>query len=386
MSKDKHDDDPVMRRPSNTILDPPEPAAKRILSDQLNILTYNTRTLASEHLDNFLAELEPNLDGQQVNWDIIGLSETKLHGKFTEVVANKHILYNSGPPETERRARGVGFLLNAKHVHTVLEFNSLSERVCLIKLKSKHNNISIIQIYAPDTSYPDTDIETFYNSIQSLINNIPDRDELVIMGDFNAKVGGINQQNVVGKHSNIKRGSNKRGERLVSFCMKNSLMIANTFFRHRRQWTWNSPGSRAQNTIDYILTRQSSQQKLVDAHVLNHPDISDHRPVRCKLKLKFVNRKRTAVTKRFDLRMLENEETVNAFQQSITTNLEQLNIDERKSAQQLMDAIEESVIGASASILGKRKSNLDDEWITDATLDSIEQKAITRKVFGSLSI
>ena len=355
-------------------------------SHQLNVLTYNTRTLDREHLDNFLAELEPNPNGHQLKWDIIGLSETKLHGKFTEVVANKHVLYNSGLPETERRTRGVGFLLNARYASSVLEFNSLSERVCLIKLKSKYNNTTIIQIYAPDTSYPDNDIEMFYNSVQGLINNVPNRDELVIMGDFNAKVGGIDQQSVVGKHSNKARGSNKRGERLVSFCMQNSLMITNTFFRHRRQWTWNSPGSKTQNTIDYILVRQSSQNKLVDAHVLNHPDVSDHRPVRCKLKLIFTKRKHTATTKRFNLETLENKDTNNAFQQSITTYLQQFNVDNINNTQQLMDIIETSIISASTSRLDKRKSNSADICISDATLQAIEQKRQIRKDFGSRSI
>lgn len=385
-SKRKHAQGPVVKPSSISAHIPPKDAVKRLSSNQLNILTYNTRTLDGEHLANLLVELEPNLNGHQLNWDIIGLSETKLHGKFTEVVDNKHILFNSGPPETERRARGVGFLLNAKHANSVLEFNSFSDRVCLMKLKSNYNNITIIQIYAPDTSYPDADIETFYNSIQNLINEVPNRDELVIIGDFNAKVGGIDQQNVIGKHSNLKRGSNKRGERLVSFCMQNSLMITNTFFRHRRQWTWNSPGSKTQNTIDYILLRQSAQMNLIDAHVLNHPDISDHRPVRCKLKLKFTNRKRTAVTTRFNLEKLETAETVHTYQQSITNNLKQFNISDSSSTQQLMDAIEKSVINASTTILGKRKSTAHDKWISDATQHAIEQKITTRRVFGSLSI
>ena len=62
-----------------------------------------------------------------------------------------------------------------------------------MKLKSKYNNITFIQLYAPDTSYSDDDVEDFYNTIQNLINAVPNRDELIIMDDFNAKFGDIEQ-------------------------------------------------------------------------------------------------------------------------------------------------------------------------------------------------
>ena len=51
-----------------------------------------------------------------------------------------------------------------------------------------------------------------------------------------------------------------------------------------------------------------------------------------------------------------------------------------------MDIIETSIISASTSTLDKRRSNHDDIWISDATLQAIEQKRKIRKDFGSRSI
>ena len=174
-----------------------------------------------------------------------------MHEKFTEVVSNNHLLLNSGVPKP---VSGVGFLLNAKYVDSITEFNSFSKRICLLKLKSKHNNITFIQVHAPDTIYPDYDeVKNFYDSVQELVNIIPNQYELVVMGHFNPKVGGVDQKDIIGKHSNTSRGYNKRGERLEPFCKENSLMITNTLFQHRRKWTWYSPGERIRNTIDYIF-------------------------------------------------------------------------------------------------------------------------------------
>ena len=353
----------------------------------LNICTYNTRTIYNEHLDNLLAELEYSSDEQkQLNWDVIGICETKLHGKFKEALCNDHVLYHSGLPESERRMQGVGFLVKAKHVNSIIDFNSYSERTCLIKLKSKYNNIAIIQVYAPDTSYSDADVDAFYVSVQHLINSVSNRDELIVMGDFNAKVGAIDEPGVIGNHSNIKRGNNERGEKLVSFCLQNSLMITNTFFKHRRQHTWTSPDGKTKNTVDYIMLRQSARKKVLDSHVLNHPCISDHRPVRCRLQLSTSTYKRnTNQTKRFDVAKLADSNTHKLFEAAVSENLTQLLPAETNNAQELMDTIAKSLINASSTVLGTSKSPKCKPWISDTTRSAIQQKLETRRTYGSSS-
>ena len=262
--------------------------------------------------------------------------------------------------------------------------NSYSERICLIKLKSRSNNLSLIQVYAPDTTYPDSVIDEFYDSLHELIKTVPNRDFLVIMGDFNAKVRGIEQQDVIGKYSNLQRGSNDRGERLVSFCKQNTLVITNTLFKHRSKWTWSSPGDRVHNTIDYILIRQATMKSVIDTHVLSHPDISDHRPVRCKVKLSIVRKKcSTPPNKRFNLDKLKDADTQNLFQQSVKESLEKSNPE--NDPQQLMDAIEKSVMETSTKILGK-PVNENNSWISERTHQAIRDKRENRKNFGTCSI
>ena len=279
---------------------------KVTLTNTINICTYNTRTLFEEHFDNFMQELVPIDDKPPIKWDIIGLSETKLKDSFNTTTISNHMFFNSGVDISEKRAKGVGFLIHSNLANCVSAFNNFSERICLIKLQKQFNNTNIIQVYAPSTSHDDNEVELFYDQLQELIDTVPRRDDLFIMGDFNGKVGGIDEPGVVGPHSNVVRGYNTRGERLVSFCKQNDLFITNTCFQHRRKHTWISPGDRVRNTIDYIIARKNMRYTVTDSCTVAHPDISDHRLVRCKVKLgSFAKCKQTIVTPRFNLAKLK---------------------------------------------------------------------------------
>ena len=51
---------------------------------------------------------------------------------------------------------------------------------------------------------------------------------------------------------------NEAGKRLIEFCEKNALVIANTLFQQhkRRLYTWTSPDGQHRNQIDYMLCSQ----------------------------------------------------------------------------------------------------------------------------------
>ena len=62
------------------------------------------------------------------------------------------------------------------------------------------------------------------------------------MGDFNAVVGGRQEDRVLGKFGLGKR--NDRGERLIEFCKSRNLVIANTWFEGEEggECAWRTPG------------------------------------------------------------------------------------------------------------------------------------------------
>ena len=56
----------------------------------------------------------------------------------------------------------------------------------------------------------------------------PERDVILITGDWNAKVGSQEIPGVTGKFG--LGVQNEAGQRLIEFCLENTLIIANTLF------------------------------------------------------------------------------------------------------------------------------------------------------------
>ena len=55
--------------------------------------------------------------------------------------------------------------------------------------QGKRFNITVIQVYAPDTNAKDAEVEQFYEDLQDLLELTPKKDVLFIIGNWNAKVG-----------------------------------------------------------------------------------------------------------------------------------------------------------------------------------------------------
>ena len=86
-----------------------------------------------------------------------------------------------------------------------------------------------------------TEVEWFYEDLQDLLELTPKKDVLLIIGDFNAKVG---SQEIPGGTGILGLGvQSEAGQRLTEFFQENSLVIANTLFQQhrRRRYTWTSP-------------------------------------------------------------------------------------------------------------------------------------------------
>ena len=52
-----------------------------------------------------------------------------------------------------------------------------------VQLRANPFNITIIQVYAPASSYDDSDVDEFYRELQSLVDQTPKQDILVVQDD-----------------------------------------------------------------------------------------------------------------------------------------------------------------------------------------------------------
>ena len=125
-----------------------------------------------------------------------------------------------------------------------------------VHFQGKPFNITVIQVYAPTSNAGEAEVEQFYEDLQDLLELIPNKDVLYIIGDWNAKVGRQEIPAVTGKFG--LGVQNEEGQRLTEFCQENTLVIADTLFQQnkRRLYTWTSPDGQYQNQTDYILCSQ----------------------------------------------------------------------------------------------------------------------------------
>ena len=87
--------------------------------------------------------------------------------------------------------------------------------------------LTLISAYAPTMTNSDEEKERFYGDLDKTIASVPSSDKLLIMGDFNARVGrdNVTWQKGLGSHGVGKENSN--GNLLLSECIKHSLAITN---------------------------------------------------------------------------------------------------------------------------------------------------------------
>ena len=77
---------------------------------------------------------------------------------------------------------------------------AISDRVLLVKLKGHPFNISINQAYAPTSASTEEDIEAFYETLAKSKEQCKSQDIIIMMGDFNARVGKQHEGHIVGEH------------------------------------------------------------------------------------------------------------------------------------------------------------------------------------------
>ena len=110
-----------------------------------------------------------------------------------------------------------------------------------VHFQGKSLKITVIQVYAPTSNAEEAEVEWFCEDLQHLLEPIPKKDVLFIIGDWNAKVGSQEISAVTGKFG--LGVQNEAGQRLIQFFQENALVIANMLFQKhkRRLYTWTSP-------------------------------------------------------------------------------------------------------------------------------------------------
>lgn len=298
------------------------------------------------------------------NVDVAALSETRLaeEGSIKESGSNYTIFWK-GKKTDERRIHGVGFAVKTKLVEQyTLTPTTINERLITLRIPLRHgNHLTIISVYAPTLDSEDFIKDSFYDSLHSTIQNIPKSDKLVIMGDFNARVGRDHQtwKGILGPHGIGNCNSN--GMSLLGLCAEHGLTVTNSLFRlpNRHKTTWQHPRSKHWHTLDYVLVRARDRKEVHVTRSMPGADDcwTDHRLLISRLSIELSRPTKHRLSNkpkpRFECSKLRNQDTSELFRISVQKHLNSVPVAE--AINEDWTTLRSAVLSAAEEVLGFRK-------------------------------
>ena len=308
------------------------------------------------------------------NIDIAALCETR----FSESGSLNDLEYSffwSGKPKGEIRGTGVGFAIKKDIVTKLTEMpRPVSDRFMTMRLPlSKDNFATIISVYAPTMTNPNENKEAFYNQLASVLSGIPRTDNLLLIGDFNARIGRDNDKwpLVMGKHGIGKCNSN--GELLLALYSKFEVIVTNTLFKQKdeRKTSWMLPRSRHWHMIDFIVTRCRDKMDIHNTRAMRGANCwTDHKMLMSKVAFRTRqkhNRQGTSKPTKLNTAKLNTISHRESFEQEMDSALTQWEEKENSTPDEEWAALQQVVCNTAKTYLGKPERKHQDWFAPNET-------------------
>lgn len=313
------------------------------------------------------------------NIDIVALSETRLagEGELSERGQGYTFFWSGRKPE-ERREAGVGFAVkNALVSKLAGPPKGLNDRLMTLRLPLSNGKkfATLVSAYAPTMTNPDEVKDKFYEDLNTVIGATPNSDKLIILGDFNARVGcdSATWEGVIGKHGVGRCNSN--GLLLLQTCSQHDMLITNTVFRLpiRNRTSWMHPRSKHWHLIDYVIIRKRDRRDIRITRAMCGAECwTDHRLIVAKLNLHIQPKRRPQgkkAPKRLNVNKLKTETVQKSFSETLAERLEPIAIDSQ-DVEAAWEAIRETVYNTAMECLGpisRKHKDWFDENCTEIT-------------------
>ena len=223
----------------------------------------------------------------RLNVDIAALQETRLaeNGSLRE---SQYTFFWKGKDKEDRREHGVGFAVRTSLLPTVTPPTGGNERLLCLRLNYTNGPVNLISVYAPTLSSSPEIKDCFYSELDGLISQIPQTEDVYLLGDFNARVGAEHDvwPACIGHHGVGK--INENGQRLLELCCARNLCVTNTYFpnKEKHRVSWMHPRSHRWHQLDLVLTKRKCLQTVHNTRSYHSADCdTDHSLVVSKVVL-----------------------------------------------------------------------------------------------------
>jgi hypothetical protein len=126
----------------------------------------------------------------------------------------------------------VAFVVERNVKWNVLDFKAVDERICVLRIKTRSQNVSLINVHAPTEEKEELEKEAFYQKVEEIYDSRPCNDIKIVLEDWNVEVGREEiYQGVIGRHSmHLNTKAEAEASRL---CSSKTMVVSSTCFPHR---------------------------------------------------------------------------------------------------------------------------------------------------------
>lgn len=216
--------------------------------------SYKIGTLNCRSINSNFARNELDLHINKFNLQLICIQEHRILHKENEpeLISHdigKNILFTASAYKNDINATidGIGLTVQKSLLPLLSSIKKVNDRI-LIATFSGNPKTVIISCYSPHNHASIEEVETFYEQLSNVLSTVPPHSNLIIGGDFNARITGKFSYHQV---------ANRNGELMGEFLQQHNLLAGNTLFQkpERKLWTWRHPAGHLPQ-IDFILYRK----------------------------------------------------------------------------------------------------------------------------------
>ncbi|XP_071653719.1 uncharacterized protein [Temnothorax longispinosus] len=335
--------------------------------------TWNTRSLYRTGALKALCQ-----ETMRYRIDVLAVQETRWTGEGV-YDTRTHTILHSG--NKDRHELGVAFLVDRRFKDRILNFTAINERVCVIRLKTKFFNLSIINAHAETEEKDEVTKDNFYSGLEQAFDTIPSNGIKMVIGDLNAKIGKeLTYRDIVGLHS-LHEESNDNGLRVIDLATAKNMVVKSTQLPRKNihKWTWESPDGDHHNQIDHVLIERRNASSITNVRTCRGADCdSDHYLVRVCYRCR-ISRRGTegrAESAKINTGRLKDPETKHQYQQVLAEKIHQ-HADETEPHTTMetdWDRLKRAITTSAETSLGERPRERRNEWFDRECEESIRKK------------
>ena len=286
--------------------------------------------------------------------DLCCVQETRWKGGSAKMIGSDDGWYKFFWVGCEKGEAGVGVLVAAKWVNSVIEVRRVNERVMVLRLAIGKSLLNVVSVYAPQVGRSPKEKEDFYVCLGNVLKGVSKNEKLLVCGDLNAHVG-AEADGFEGVHGGKGFGvRNTEGEVLLEFADAWGLTVCNTWFikPDSQKITYESGGIKTQ--VDYVLIRKEERPLVSNVKVIqSEACIPQHKLVVCEMKLveKLEKKRKVFVSKCRVWKLKEKEQRLN-FEDKIKEKAELRGDGDVESKWKML---KETLLEAADEVCGRTK-------------------------------